>query len=229
MDFRLKKYLSFIDFLSHIFGNNTEVVLHEIGIYSEGYKSSIVYIKNSISGRSVGSPGTDFLMKIISSKKYRETDFLVNYTGKSMNGIFLNSSSFFIKDDEGELIGMICINTDKTNLKNLEKSLESTLDLIKPFIHQDPKKTDLKDETVNENLYLTIENLIDQEFVEVVGLPHDDNIKLTRNQKMIIMKQLYTKGFFDLKDSVSKIASYFKMAEVSIYKYLQEIKSLEEK
>lgn len=227
MDFRLKKYLSFIDFLSHIFGKNTEVVLHEIGIDSEGYKSSIVYIKNSVSGRSVGSPGTDFLMKIISSKKYRETDFLVNYTGKSMNGVFLNSSSFFIKDDEGELIGMICINTDKTSLKNLEKSLESALDLIKPFIHQDPKKTDLQDETVNENLYLTIENLIDQEFIEVVGLPHDDSIKLSRNQKMRIMKQLYSKGFFDLKDSISRIANYFKMAEVSIYKYLQEIKNKE--
>lgn len=227
MDHRLKRYLSFIDFLSHIFGINTEIVLHEISIGFDGYKASIVYIKNSVSGRGVGSPGTDFLMNIISSKKYRETDFLVNYTGKSMNGVFLNSSSFFIKDDEGELIGMICVNTDKTNLKNIEKSLKMTLDLIKPFINPIPETISSSEEIVNENLYLTIENLIDQEFIEVVGIAYDESIKLTKNQKIRIIKRLYTKGFFDLKDSVSKIASYFNMAEVSIYKYLQEIRSIE--
>ncbi|GBG97518.1 helix-turn-helix transcriptional regulator [Lactococcus termiticola] len=226
MGHKLEQYFPFVDFLSQIFGECTEVVLHEISIDKSGYKSSVVYIKNSISGRKLGSPGTDFLMRIISSKQYQKTDFLVNYASKSMNGAFLNASSFFIKDSKGDLIGMLCINTDKTSLKSLEQSLESMLGLIRPFVNPGAKKQLASEPAVNENLYLSIENFIDQAFFEVLGVSSNKEMKLTKEQRLKIMQELYSKGFFDLKDSVSKIAAYFNMAEVSIYKYLQEIKNM---
>lgn len=228
MNAKLSKYLPILDFLSLVLGEDTEVLLHEICYDCDGYEASIAYIKNSISERTVGAPGTDLLLQIIKSKQYKEIDFLTNYTSKSMNGKLLNSSSFFIKDETGNLIGMICVNTDKSKYIELEKTLESSLNSIQKFLNQETNTELLNDKVVNENLYLTAENSIEQAVIETVGNLNKTNINFTKIQKLEIVEKLFNKGFFELKDSISRLAKFFNMSEVSIYKYLQEIKNNKE-
>lgn len=225
MNLKLRKYLPILDFLSIILGEDTEVLMHEICYDCDGYEASIVYIKNSISGRKVGAPGTDLLLQIIKSKQYKQKDFLANYTSKSMNGKLLNSSSFFIKDENEKLIGMICVNTDKSKYIELEKTLQSSLISIQQFLNQDINVELSDDNTVNENLYLTAENSIEQAVIETVGRLGKTNVNFTKIQKLEIVEKLYNKGFFELKDSIGRLAKFFNMSEVSIYKYLQEIKN----
>lgn len=61
-------------------------------------------IENShISGRTTNSPITDFALKLMSSKAHEREDFVVNYKAETINGKTLKGSTFFIKDEEGNL------------------------------------------------------------------------------------------------------------------------------
>ncbi|WP_192871465.1 PAS domain-containing protein, partial [Streptococcus suis] len=89
--------------------------------FSQGLDHSLIYIKNNLSGRDIGAPATDFVLDVLQSKVYKEKDYLVNYRTKTLGGKELYSSSFFIKDDAGELLGMICVNADKSKMLTLKR------------------------------------------------------------------------------------------------------------
>jgi len=93
MDKRLQIYVPLLDFLSAILGEDTEVVLQDL---TKGFDHSLVYIRNNLSNREVGAPATDFVLDIVQSKLYKQTNFLVNYRTKTESGRQLYSSSFFI-------------------------------------------------------------------------------------------------------------------------------------
>lgn len=221
MKSELKTFIPFLDFISKVLGKNTEIVLQEV---IDEKDSSIIYIKNNISGRKIGSPATDFLLKILQSKKYKEQDYVVDYSSQTNSGKILSSSSFFIKDNSEKLIGMVCINSDKGDLVELNKLLKKTSNqiqiLLKP--NESPQQ---KINHIHETLYITSENMIDQTVQSVMGVKPTSDIKLSKKDKLTIVSQLYNRGFFELKDAVAKVAKVFNVSEVSIYKYLQEIKS----
>lgn len=219
MQLKLQKYVLLADFLADFLGEQTEIVLQEI---SKEHHAKIVHIRNSISGRTVGSPGTDFLLRILQTKKYQTTDYLVHYTSKASNGKLLNSSSFFIKDEEGQLIGMLCINSDQSKLLEIEKSLQQSLDVLKSVIQ--PKNDLQTAQQVQENLYLTTDSVIEEAIFAILGTYKFPEKPVSKNEKLAIVEILYAKGFFELKDSVTKLAQAFKMSEVSIYKYIQTVK-----
>lgn len=220
MEFDIKKYIPLLEFISDFLGEKTEVVLQD---FTNGFDNSVVYIKNNISGREVGAPATDFVLDVYNSKVYLDKDYLVNYKTRTMGGKELQSSTYFIKRDD-KLLGMICFNTDESDLFNLRELLENGIKKI-------DEKLNIRDkeniENITENFYSTSDNLIEAAInEEIVG---KDKINLNRQEKIAIVKNLYDKGFFHLKDSVTRVAETFKMSEVSIYKYIQVIKMDEQK
>ncbi|MEG0731796.1 MAG: PAS domain-containing protein [Vagococcus sp.] len=219
----LKKYIPLAEFLASVLGNRAEIVLQEIFKTDCGYDASIVFIKNNISGRAIGSPGTDFLLKVLQSEEFKAKDYLVNYKSKAHTGKFLNSSSYFIKDDTNELVGMLCINIDNSELTELEYSLKEGLFTLKNILATDNLISE-PEEKENENLYITSHSIIEECVLEAIGTLNREPSKLSKNEKLTIIKCLRDKGFFELKASINEVATYFKMAEVSIYKYLQEIR-----
>lgn len=221
MNVIIEKYIEFLDFVANFLGEKTEIVLHD---FSKGFDNSVVFIRNNLSGRKVGSPATDFALDVYKSKIYKEKNYLLNYKTKNFEGKDLISSSYFIKDKD-ELIGMICFNTDKSNLLNLKKLLESGIEKIDDQLNI---KDEEGNEEILENFYSTSENLIEATIKEVTQGQDLSKHNLTRKEKLLIVKKLYEKGFFHLKDSVSKLAEVFKMSEVSIYKYIQTVRADEE-
>lgn len=99
----LKLYIPLINFLATVLGNDTEVVLQD---FTNGFDHSLVYIKNNLSNREIGSPATDFVLDIVRNKIYIENDYLVNYRSRTHSGKNLYSSSYFIKDELNELVGL---------------------------------------------------------------------------------------------------------------------------
>lgn len=223
MDKRLQIYVPLLDFLSAILGEDAEVVLQDL---TKGFDHSLVYIRNNLSNREVGAPATDFVLDIVQSKLYKQTNFLVNYRTKTESGRQLYSSSFFIKDKRDGLLGMICINADKSKEMNLKYMLESTLEILNNSLTPSKEKIH-EEENIVENFYATAESLIDDVIFRETQGKDLSKTKLTKVEKVAIVQSLYTKGFFDLKESVSKMAEAFGMSEVSIYKYIQDIKKKE--
>lgn len=215
----LGRYEVFLDFLVEFLGKDTEVVLQD---FQNGFDNSVVYIKNNLSGRKKGAPATNFVMDVFKSKVYLHKDYIVNYRTKSLNGKQLYSSSFFIKEDN-KLIGMICLNTDKSNILKLKNLFEASLKII----DEDIKIEDIEEdnELVQETFFSNSDHLIDAVILEETKGKDISKYTLTKEEKIAIVRSLYQKEFFNLKNSIQKLASVFSMSEVSIYKYIQQVKS----
>ena len=218
----LKIYIPLINFLATVLGKDTEVVLQD---FTNGFDHSLVYIKNNLSNREIGSPATDFVLDIVRNKIYIESDYLVNYRSRTYSGKNLYSSSYFIKDEFNELVGMICINSDKSKMISLKKLFESGISIIDENLlgDGDNDKTSA-DETIVENFNHSVDSLIDDLIFKETNGKDLSQYKLSKSEKISIVQVLDTKGFFEFKDSISKVASIFQMSEVSIYKYLQEVR-----
>ncbi|MDY3974229.1 transcriptional regulator [uncultured Veillonella sp.] len=105
----LKKYELLVPFLGEVLGKNCEIVLHDI----TNLENSIIAIANSeISGRHIGGPATDFVLKLMQLRSEKKVNYITNYMAKSYKGHKLRCSSFFIHDSEKKPIGVLCINYD---------------------------------------------------------------------------------------------------------------------
>ncbi|CYU24558.1 helix-turn-helix transcriptional regulator [Streptococcus suis] len=220
MNSKLNHYIPLVDFLAQILGKKTEVVLQD---FSQGLDHSLIYIKNNLSGRDIGAPATDFVLDVLQSKVYKEKDYLVNYRTKTLGGKELYSSSFFIKDDTGELLGMICVNADKSKMLTLKRLFESALEDVNEELANE--QVEHEEPNIVENFYTTAGSMIEAAIEQETHGKDVERFKLSRTEKISVVRSLYQKGFFDFKDAIPQVATAFKMSEVSIYKYIQIIKN----
>ena len=121
----LESYLPLVDFIAAVFGKNCEVVLHDL----RKLDHSIIAIKNNhITGRTLNDTITDFALDIIHTEKHKEKNYICNYVGKTGNGKKnVRASTYFIKDEEQNLIGMLCTNIDITALSNARKHIDDLI------------------------------------------------------------------------------------------------------
>ena len=217
------KYISLVEFLGKALGSHTEVVLHDIDEES----NSILAISNGhISNRKIGAPITDLALKFIVDKEYEKRDYVCNYTGKSKGDKIIKSSTFFLKDDDGKLIGLLCINQDKSKYLEISKEI---LDLAKIFDTEKEIKT-LNNKLDPLNITTHKENFADSvsemtydilhEFVDLTNIPPE---RMTQDEKLIIIDKLNQKGVFMLKGAVTEVAKQLHSSEASIYRYLGKI------
>jgi predicted transcriptional regulator YheO len=114
----LEPFIPFVDALAEACGKNCEVVLHD---FSQPDKSIIKIANGHITDRDVGSPATDLILSFL-GKKGRKVDSLIGYRTRTKKGAELKSTTVFIGDNRGEIVGSRCINIDITpyiSLKNL--------------------------------------------------------------------------------------------------------------
>ncbi len=208
----VEKYRDLVDFLADFLGDDTEVVLHDM----TDLDSSVVAIRNGhISGRKIGAPATDLVLKIIKSKKGSDQNFLANYKGTSKSGAALKSATYFIRDDKGQIVGTMCINM------NIDKFMQFKTHLDR-FIGFDDDRE--KANPVSENLSLSAAELtLDSinKVVRALGIPP---ARMDQNEKLKIVNELNEMGIFLIKGAVSQVASELKASEATIYRYLGKLK-----
>lgn len=209
----LAKYKVLVEFLAKVLGENCEVVLHSI----DNYENSIIAIENgNISGRKVGDSLTDLALNILKDKEKIKQDYLTNYTGKTYAEKKLKSSTYFIRDDNQEVKGMLCINVD------VGKYVEAR-DLLNSLIGSKHNIVDAeKNKDLSEKFTTSIEDLIDSMIENFVGNSSIPPKRMTADEKKNITKQLDQKGVFLLKNSVSKVAKKLQSSEATIYRYLND-------
>ncbi|MGL4337068.1 MAG: helix-turn-helix transcriptional regulator [Turicibacter sp.] len=208
-------YIKLVDFLAEMMGPDTEVVLHDL----IDLDNSVIAIRNGhISGRSVGAPATNLVLKVMKEVKYMETDFLCNYKGYSKSGNLLKSSSLFIRDEEKNIIGVICVNSDCEQLVKVNELLNNVLSFNKSTL-----KCDEITETFNHNVEeLTLESI--NPIVEAMNI---DPKRMNQDEKIEVVKKLNEKGIFLLKGAVGHCAKTLHISESTLYRYLNKIKKEE--
>ncbi len=207
----LKKYKIFTEFLAEVMGEHCEVVLHDV----EDFENSIVAIENNhISGREVGDSLTDLALNILKDEENLECNYLANYTGKTYDGKELRSSTYFIRDDKGKVIAMLCINID------LSRYIEAR-DLLNTMIgERNEIEENNNEKNFAENFTSSIEELIDSMIENSIGSKSIPPNRMTAEEKKDITKKLDKRGVFLLKNSVSKVAKKLHTSEATVYRYL---------
>lgn len=209
------KYSSLVKFLGEVLGYDTEIVLHDIG---ENSNNIHTIVNGHISNRNVGAPLTDLALKFIINREYEKRNYVCNYSGKSKDNNTIISSTFFIKDENNNLSGLICINQDKNKYLNISKEI---LKLGK-IIH-DNEEINLNVHNYTENFSNSISemvtNILNEFTRENKILPE----KMNRNKKLKIIDILNQKGVFMLKGAVHEVAKQLHSSEASIYRYIGEV------
>jgi predicted transcriptional regulator YheO len=209
----LDKYKILVEFLAKVLGENCEVVLHS----TDDFENSIVAIENGhLSGREVGGSLTDLALNILKDQEELENDYLTNYTGKTYAGKELKSSTYFIRDDNDKVRGMLCINIDVSKYVKVRDLLNSLIG-SKHNIEDANKNKDL-----SENFTSSIEELIDSMIENSIGSKSIPPNRMTAEEKKDITKKLDKRGVFLLKNSVSKVAKKLQTSEATVYRYLND-------
>jgi len=202
----LERYRALVHVVAQTFGNNCEVVLNDFS----NMQNSIIEIANGhVTGRSVGSPLPEHSLKRISEGRVED---VINYTGKSAEGRVLKSSTTFIKDDNGKVIGCFCINFDMTELVVAQKVLNDIMNVSTSAVKENAPKA----HTINDVLTDLVARTI-----EAVGKPV---AYLTKEEKVQIVDKLDNQGAFLIKGAIDYVAKVLCVSRYTIYNYLDEIR-----
>ena len=163
MDARLEPYRVVVSFLGEALGPDYEVVLHDL-TSEDG--TIVAIVNNHISGRTEGAPLSNMALRFIQERMYEKQDYLAGYQGASQAKGRLRSSTMFIKDN-GQLIGMLCINFDAGKYSRIAQEL-----LALCGAHTEPSSTGIGVENFVSSLPDAVQNAI-AEVTGSAGLPPD--------------------------------------------------------
>lgn len=204
----LKSIMPIVEGIAKTFGKNCEVVLHDFN----NFQSSIIAIENGhVTGRSLGSPMTEVGLQAI--RKGNTNDSILNYTGKSTDGRALKSSTMFINDDKGQVIGCLCINFDMSELIVAQNAIQ---ELTQTENKEDLKQSDYLSNSVNDVLSSIVTNTLEE-----LGKPV---AYMSKDEKVNIVKRLDEQGAFLIKGAIDYVAKVLCVSRYTIYNYLDEIR-----
>jgi len=215
MNPEIKKYITIVDFLGEVLGKNTEIIVHDLS----NLENSVVYSINShISNRKEGDTITDLLLDFLQNESKNNTNFICRYNSKTINNKILYSSTYFIRDDDMNLIGSICLNSDYSDL-------EQSLNMINSFL-PNFKTKEIKKETIaiKENLNSNSQELTLNKINSILEEFPTDPKRMTPDEKSEVIANLNKSGVFLIKGAVEKVATELFMSESSIYRYLKKMK-----
>ncbi|MCD5410855.1 MAG: PAS domain-containing protein [Clostridiales bacterium] len=207
----LKNMVSVVEGIAKTYGNNCEVVLHEI----IDAKMSIVAICNGhVTGRSMGSPMLGVGTKNTENKK---TEDVINYRNVTSDGKVLKSSTMFIRDDLDAVIGCLCINIDISSLlvaKNAIAGLTCT----------DKRMEKKLEHIASTNVENILKNIV-EETLSIEGKPAK---YMKKDEKINIVRKLDNQGAFLIKGAIEYVSEVLCVSRFTIYNYLDEIKNEKE-
>lgn len=209
----LEKYMVVGEFISKCFGENVEVILHDLRDIKH---SGIKIFNNHVSGRSDGAPMTEFGLNLLKSEIFKNENFVMNYKGLT-GGKILRSSTLFIKDDKGILIGMLCVNVDITKYIKMSEEL-------KDLAYYGITKDELSKATAAADFPKSVKEMINTSISSFLTKNDYDWQRLTKEEKLKVIEKLNDKGIFKLRGGISEISEALNISEPTIYRYLNIIK-----
>ncbi len=206
----LKSMIPMVEGIANTFGKNCEVILHDIR-YPQ---SSIIAIANGhVTGRAVGSPMSEYGLATLRKGQYDKP--IVNYSKKTKDGRLLKSTSLFVKDENGALIGFLCINYDISELtiaKNIINDMTNIIDMV--------DFTDDSEESYGSTVNEMLSSIVNKT-LESVGKPV---AFISKEEKVSIVQLLDEKGVFLIKGAIDYVAKVLCVSRYTVYNYLDEIR-----
>ncbi|GAB6175324.1 PAS domain-containing protein [Desulfobaculum senezii] len=212
----IEDYIPLVEFLGTFLGKDCEVVLHDT---TSVEKSVVAIANNHISGRRIGAPLTDLALSFLREKQYENRSFIMEYSSLSKDGKRLHSATYFIKDADGELLGMLCLNMDVTKVCQVRELLDNMIENGGFGASLSP---DIAPTHGEESFHENIEDLTENMVLNVIRRYNIPPERMTADEKTEIVAELNRKGVFLIKGSVGVVAQYLDASEATIYRYMQK-------
>ena len=222
-----------------------EVVVHDLS----QVPNTIVAIAGGLTGRKVGDPATDVLLKQMAEGRVRT---MVNYSSVLPDGRRIRCATIAVKDSRGNPVAALCINSSveiwSGLLKICQQMLYGSVDAS-----SEPKSEADLDEDLDQNQGYGAEkvgsetgqigqgtgsaeadstgeafvhnlddlaNIVLDRAVASQGIPVE---LMTKNHKKEVIRQAKEQGFFFLRDAAETLADRLQISRFTVYNYLKEI------
>lgn len=191
------------------FGRNCEVAIHDFDLLP----NSLIHIEGNVTKRKPGAPITDLVLRALRSEKHRIQD-ITNYRTLSNEGRTLKSSTTFLFDDDGLVLGAFCINFDVTDHLNAMAMLDE-------FTQTADSNDGTRVETFATSLGETMESLMEDAIRKLGKQP----ATMSREEKLRLVQNLEFQGAFMIRGAVEHVAKAMGVSKYTVYNYLKEVRS----
>lgn len=191
-----------------MFGKNCETCIHDL----TDLHHSLIFISGQVTGREIGAPATDLLVKMLRTGSTKPTD-MHGYRTVTDGGRVLKSSTTFIYDSGGQPIFAFCINLDTTDYFNASQALHQFL------VDDQSNGSTGPAETFAHQPSETIDALFQQAVVEIGKQP----ATMSTEEKTDLVEILERNGALQFKGAVEQIALLAGVSKYTIYNYLKKI------
>lgn len=194
---------------------NVEIVLHDLSLLPD----SIVAVYGDVTGRQVGDPATDLLLRKAASGVL-ETD--TGYETRLPDGRRLRSSTTIIRDVLGNPVLALCINSDLSAWQAVARLAAAMVGGAGAT--GDPRAgARSAPEVTRESFVRDVDELaasLLHEAVAEAGVPVE---LMQKRHKIEVVRMLKARGMFMLRDAVEMVAEALNVTRFTIYNYLNEI------
>lgn len=200
MNKKLIPHITVCDAITKLFYPNVEVVLHDVK------EEKLVHISNAFSKREIG----DKMINDVKDFKALTTNIIGPYEKVNFDGKKLKTVSSIIRDENSEIIGIMCINFDIQTFENIFDSLKSFLNL--------------EDKKQSPNLLFSQDwkshtNRLIKEFLQIKDKKIEE-LKIKQKKELILF--LNDKGIFSIRNVVAYLCEILDISRATIYKWLKQ-------
>jgi predicted transcriptional regulator YheO len=209
-------YKQLLDMLESELGCDYELILHDLTL---DYDHTIVDIRNGhITNRKVGDCGNNLGLEVLRGTV--ENGDRYNYVTHTNDGKILRSSTMFIKGDDGDIIGSLCINKNITFAVQMEEYLHQANNY--PLLNLEEKENIGH---TNEVFVNNVGELMDyflQEGLKYVG---KQARLMNREDKCQFVKYLDDKGAFIISKASERVCEFLGISRFTLYNYLDAVRN----
>jgi predicted transcriptional regulator YheO len=195
------------DTLVKMLGRYSEVAVHNF----HNLGNSLIHLAGSVTERKPGSPITNLVLQEL-KKPSSEITNMTNYKTVTNDGHVLKSSTVFLRNLQGDVIGALCINIDISLLIEIGGDIQDFITL---------EENEEKNENFHSNVQEVIVDMVDQVLQSFNKLP----MLLSMEEKVECTKILDEKGAFLVKGCMEYLAERLNISKFTIYNYLNKIRS----
>jgi len=191
--------------LHELLGSMSEVVIHDFA----DLEHSIIHIEGNVTHRAKGGSATDLLLEKVRNGETDED--LYAYATSLPGGRQMKSSTIFLRNANAQAIGALCVNLDVTDFVAFRNSLNV-------LVSTRDNGTERPNETLSDNIFETVHNAVAEILYDSGRSLH----AVTREEKIELVRQLESRGMFQVKKAVQIVADMLGLSRATVYNYLRE-------
>lgn len=198
----LSRYQPIADAIATLFYPYAEVAIHDVT------SQSLIYIANNYSQRELGEDSN------LSDLQFDQHSQVIGpYQKRNWDGRQLRSISTVLRDDQGQPIGLLCINLDIT----VFESAKAALDMFLSGHQLQPQPDVLFQDDWQERINTYIHNWLQQQQLTLATL--------NSVSRRMLIEALYQQGAFNGKNAAGYVAKILGIGRATVYNQLKNIKN----